>query len=248
MVDKRFDLTLHNIDLELSGEQSEAEVPVSQAIREELQRLGRPFFANDNISDVLKPHHKKALIQEVEARVEDLLRSLVIDIDNDHNTRETAHRVAKMFVNEVFRGRYDPAPHVTTFPNAKKLDELYTTGPITIRSACSHHLVPIVGKCWIGVIPRDRLFGLSKFNRVVEWFAARPQIQEELAVQIADYLENMLQPVGLAVVIEATHMCMTWRGVREEMSATMKTSVMRGKMLSVPAARSEFFELIRERG
>jgi GTP cyclohydrolase I len=168
----------------------------------------------------------------------------VIDIDNDHNTQETAKRVAKMYIREVFKGRYQPVPSFKTFPNVKALDELYTTGPITIRSACSHHLVPIVGKCWIGVIPKDRLFGLSKFNRVVEWLASRPQIQEELAVQIADFLENELEPVGLAVVIKATHLCMTWRGVREEMASTMNTSVMRGKMLSVPSARAEFFQLI----
>lgn len=220
---------------------------MSQILRERLEAKGQQYFANDNISDVFMSYVERDLLQEeIRQRVEDLLRALVIDIDNDHNTQETAKRVAKMYMKEVFRGRYDPAPHYKVFPNVKKLDELYATGPITIRSACSHHLVPIVGKCWIGVIPKDNLFGLSKFNRIVEWIAARPQIQEEMAVQIADLLEKELDPVGVAVIVKATHMCMTWRGVREEMNAKMSTSVMRGKMLTVPSARAEFMELIKE--
>lgn len=218
---------------------------MSELIRERLRTMDMPFFANDNISKAIHNEEEMSSLQhEVQKKVEDLLRALVIDIDNDHNTRETARRVAKMYIREVFKGRYVPAPHYKTFPNVKKLDELYATGPITIRSACSHHLVPIVGKCWIGIIPKDTLFGLSKFNRVVEWIAARPQIQEEMAVQIADLLEKELEPTGVAVVVKATHMCMTWRGVREEMAATMTTSVMRGKMLTVPSARAEFLNLI----
>ena len=176
--------------------------------------------------------------------MEHLLRGLLIDIDNDHNTKGTATRVAKMYMTEVFKGRYIPPPPITNFPNAKQLDELYVSGPITVRSACSHHLVPIMGRCWIGVVPGANVVGLSKFNRIVEWIAARPQIQEELVIQVADFLEAELKPLGLAVVIEATHMCMTWRGVREPQSATMTTSVMRGVFKDKAATRAEFMGII----
>lgn len=215
------------------------------AVRMRLADEKIPFFANDNVHEVMTGEVRLAMKQRLTVLFEEIMRTMLIDTQNDHNTKGTAARMAKMYMTEVFRGRFDAPPKVTTFPNAKKLDELYTTGPITIRSACSHHFVPIMGKCWIGVIPKERLFGLSKFNRVIEWIASRPQIQEELAVQIADYIEQTLEPVGVAVVIKATHMCMTWRGVREEPSAVMTTSVMRGKMLTVPSARQEFFELIK---
>lgn len=203
-----------------------------------------PFHANDNISDFVAPGELGLLKAEVEKRAEHFLRGLVIDLDNDHNTVGTAHRVAKMYIDEVFKGRYQPAPVITDFPNAKGLDEMYMSGPITVRSACSHHFVPIVGRCWIGIIPGERVIGLSKFNRIVEWVASRPQIQEELVMQIADYIEQQISPKGLAVVVEATHMCMTWRGVREPMSAKMTTNVMRGAFRDKPEARAEFMALV----
>lgn len=228
------------------GLPSIAGVPISSVLRARLQAGGSPFAANDNIAHVIQGNYElAALEQEVEDRMQDLLRALVIDTANDHNTRETAKRVAKMYLREVFKGRYLPAPDVTSFPNAKFLDEIYTCGPITVRSACSHHLVPIVGKCWIGVIPGERVIGLSKFNRIVEWVASRPQIQEELSVQIADYIENEIEPLGLAVVIKATHMCMTWRGVREPQESTMTNSVMRGYFRDNDSAKAEFMQLIK---
>jgi GTP cyclohydrolase I len=219
--------------------------PISALLRARLNALGMPFAANDNIAQVLLPGDVEQIQAEVQVAMENLLRALVIDVDTDHNTRETAKRVAKMYVKEVFKGRYLPPPEVTSFPNAKKLDEIYTCGPITVRSACSHHLVPIVGKCWIGVIPGERVIGLSKFNRIVEWIASRPQIQEELSVQIADYIENEIQPLGLAVVIKASHLCMTWRGVREPMESTMTNSVMRGYFRDNDSAKAEFMQLIK---
>lgn len=209
-----------------------------------IKESGAPYFANDNISKFLKEGELKTLQHEVEKRADHFLRGLVIDIDNDHNTVGTAKRIAKMYLHEVFKGRYHPAPVITDFPNAKGLDEMYMTGPITIRSACSHHFVPIVGKCWIGIVPGDRVIGLSKFNRIVEWVASRPQIQEELVMQIADFIEEQIQPKGLAVVVEATHMCMTWRGVREPMEARMTTNVMRGVFREKPEARAEFMSLV----
>ena len=217
---------------------------IVETLTERLKSAGVPFLANDNIAGYVTPHEMKLLRQELTQRAEHFLQGLVIDTANDHNTRGTAGRIAKMYLEEVFKGRYMEPPVITDFPNAKGLDEMYMTGPITIRSACSHHFVPIVGRCWIGVIPGDRVIGLSKFNRIVDWVASRPQIQEELVMQIADYLEEKMAPRGLAVVVEATHMCMTWRGVREGMEAKMTTNVMRGAFRDKPEARAEFMAMV----
>lgn len=217
---------------------------ISAIIAAELKAAGISFKANDNISKHLDAERLSGLQWELEQKVQAVLDCMVIDTENDHNTQGTAARVAKMFLREVYRGRYMPPPVITDFPNAKQLDEMYVTGPITIRSACSHHLVPIVGRCWIGIVPGERVIGLSKFNRIVDWIAARPQIQEEMTVQIADYIENEVQPLGLAVIVEATHMCMTLRGVRESMEATMTTSVMRGVFRDTPHAKAEFLSLV----
>jgi GTP cyclohydrolase I len=187
-------------------------------------------------------------LRQVAEAVQHLMKTLYIDAPSDHNTRATALRVAKMYVTEVMKGRFLPQPDITAFPNALQLDELYTTGPITVRSMCSHHLVPIIGKAWIGIIPgEDSVIGLSKFNRLVDWVFSRPQIQEEATVQLADILMEKAKPKGLAVVVKATHLCMTWRGVRESDEAVMTTSVVRGALKESAAARAEFFSLIRER-
>jgi GTP cyclohydrolase IA len=217
---------------------------VSELVRARLVEAGVPFSANDAIGEHLLPGERDALQAEVEVKVAEVLRSLVIDTENDHNTRETAKRVAKMYLREVFAGRYQPRPDVTDFPNAKNLDELYTVGPLTVRSACSHHMCPIQGDLWCGVIPSERVIGLSKFGRLADWIMARPQIQEEAAVQLADEIEKAIKPRGLAIVVKATHTCMTWRGVRER-DTTMTTSVMRGLLRDNTAARSEFLTLIQ---
>ena len=181
----------------------------SARIRRRLQAAGRPFFANDNIADCVADADELAALEaEVAGNMETLLRSLVIDTTNDHNTQGTAKRVARMFVNEVFRGRYHPQPKITEFPNAKKLNELMIVGPIDVRSACSHHFVPIMGKLWIGVLGSEtaNLIGLSKFSRIADWVMSRPQIQEEAVVQLADLLERAMQPDGLAIVLKANHL------------------------------------------
>ena len=219
----------------------------SEEIRKRILSANGSFLANDNISEHISGDDLEQLEKEVAESVGSLLSSLVIDTENDHNTRETAARVAKMFLREVYRGRYTPPPKITDFPNAKRLDELYTVGPVTIRSACSHHLVPIMGRAWIGVIPSDRVIGLSKFNRLTEWIMARPQIQEEATVQLADEIERLIQPKALAVVVKASHLCMTWRGVREA-ETSMTTSVMRGAFRDSDAARQEFFSIIKGQG
>nr|WP_305118836.1 GTP cyclohydrolase I [Vogesella sp. AC12] len=174
-----------------------------------------------------------------------VLESLVIDTDSDHNTQDTARRVAKMYLNEVFKGRYITEPPVTEFPNAEHLNELMIVGPITVRSACSHHFCPILGKLWIGVMPNEHsnLIGLSKYARLAEWIMSRPQIQEEAVIQLADLLQNKMNPDGLAIVMEADHFCMNWRGVKD-MESKMINSVMRGSFLKNPDLRREFLALL----
>lgn len=218
---------------------------VSQRIRARLQAKGQRYHANDNISEFIEPGEMDLLTREVEGRMAAVLESLVIDVERDHNTQETARRVAKMYVNEVFRGRYVPRPKVTEFPNAEHLNELMIMGPVTVRSACSHHLCPIMGRLWIGVMPNQDsdLIGLSKYSRLSEWIMSRPQIQEEAIIQLADLLVGMVKPDGLAVVMEADHFCMHWRGVKDNASK-MTNSVMRGVFLENGALRREFLSLI----
>jgi len=220
--------------------------PVSERIRARLRHAGQRYFANDNISTFIADDEFDQLLEEVQDRFADVLRSLVIDIDNDHNTRDTARRVAKMYVNEVFRGRYTPMPAVTEFPNVSNLNELMIVGPITVRSACSHHFCPIMGRLWIGVMPNraSNLIGLSKYARIADWMMSRPQIQEEAITQLADLLLDLVQPDGLAVVMEADHFCMHWRGVKDDASK-MLNSAMRGSFLADPSLRQEFLSLIK---
>jgi GTP cyclohydrolase IA len=229
----------------LSPEQLAA-LPASERVRYRLLSADCRFHANDNIAAYLEPGEVEAIKSEVQARMQDVLRALVIDTDSDHNTRETARRVAKMFVDEVFRGRYQPMPQVTQFPNAERLNELMIVGPITVRSACSHHLCPIIGKVWIGVLPNEHsnLIGLSKYARICEWVMTRPQIQEEAVVMLANELEQRVHPDGLAIVMEADHFCMHWRGVKDNDTA-MSNSVMRGAFLTDATLRSEFLALMK---
>lgn len=220
-------------------------VPLSQRIRHRLLSAGARFHANDNIAEYLQEGEADLLQSEVAEKMRAVLRSLVIDIDNDHNTHETAQRVAKMFVKEVFAGRYEAPPAVTEFPNVEHLNELMIVGPLRIRSACSHHLCPIMGRIWIGVMPNEHsnLIGLSKYGRLINWVMTRPQIQEEAVKQIADLLENRIAPDGLAIVLEADHFCMHWRGTKDD-EAKMVNSVMRGSFLTDPALRREFLSLL----
>ena len=219
--------------------------PVSTVIRERIRASGRRFHANDNIADFIRPGELDALLDEVAGQMSGVLRSLVIDTESDHNTQDTARRVAKMYLTEVFRGRYIPAPPVTEFPNAERLNELMIVGPITVRSACSHHFCPIMGKIWIGVLPNEHtnVIGLSKYARLAEWIMSRPQIQEEAVTQVADLLNDKMQPDGLAVIMEADHFCMHWRGVKDTDTA-MVNSVMRGAFLKDANLRREFLSLL----
>jgi len=220
-------------------------VPVSVKIRERLKANRMRFHSNDNIADAIEPGELDALLEEVAGKMRGVLDSMVIDTENDHNTADTARRVAKMYLQEVFKGRYVPAPAVTEFPNAEHLNELMNVGPIKVRSACSHHFCPVIGEVYIGVMPNEHtnVIGLSKYARLAEWIMGRPQIQEEAVVQLADLIQEKTQPDGLAIVMEASHFCMGWRGVKD-LDSKMINSVMRGVFLKDINLRREFLSLI----
>jgi GTP cyclohydrolase I len=228
---------------------NETTVPISVQLRKRIEKAKVRFNANDNISEFIEPGDLDELLKEVSQKMEGVLESLVIDTSSDHNTQDTARRVAKMYLTEVFKGRYLPPPAVTEFPNAEKLNELMIVGPVTIRSACSHHFCPIMGRLWIGLMPnaQSNLIGLSKYARLADWIMSRPQIQEEAITQIADLLADMVNPDGLAVVMEADHFCMHWRGVKDT-DAKMINSVMRGSFLKDSTLRREFLTLINLKG
>ena len=229
----------------MNPQDSDEGTPVSVKIRERLQAARKRFNANDNIAEFIEPGELERLLDEVTDKMQGVLSSLVIDTDTDHNTSNTARRVAKMYLNEVFKGRYVGMPTLTEFPNAERLNELLIVGPITVRSACSHHFCPIMGKVWIGVLPNEKtnVIGLSKYARLAEWVMGRPQIQEEAIVQLADLIEEKTRPDGLALVMEATHFCMAWRGVKDN-DSKMINSIMRGQFLNNSDLRKEFLSLI----
>ena len=227
------------------SKETDADTPLSVIIRRRIEAQKARFHANDNISAYIEPGELEGLVTEVAEKIQAVLESLVIDTENDHNTKNTSHRVAKMYVQEVFNGRYVEQPTLTKFPNVSRLNELMIIGPITVRSACSHHLCPIMGRIWIGVLPskESALIGLSKYSRLTEWVMCRPQIQEEAVVELADMLEKKIKPIGVAVVMDADHFCMQWRGVKDRESK-MINSVMRGAFLKDSNLRREFLALI----
>ena len=229
----------------LCSEEELATLPASERIRYRLVAADCRFHANDNIADFVREGELMELRAEVQSKMQEVLQALVIDTTSDHNTHQTAQRVAKMFIEEVFRGRYHPMPAVTEFPNAERLNELMIVGPITVRSACSHHLCPIIGKVWIGLLPNEHsnLIGLSKYSRICDWVMSRPQIQEEAVTMLANELQQRVRPDGLAIVMEADHLCMHWRGVKDNQSA-MVNSVMRGAFLKDANLRREFLSLL----
>ena len=229
----------------LAASNTDEGLPLSVKIRERIVAARRRFNANDNIADFIELGELERLLDEVADKMQGVLQSLVIDTEHDHNTQDTARRVAKMYIQEVFKGRYVKAPTITEFPNAEHLNELMIVGPIKVRSACSHHFCPVIGQVWIGVMPNERtnVIGLSKYARLAEWVMGRPQIQEEAVVQLADLIQEKTQPDGLAIVMEATHFCMGWRGVKD-LDSKMINSVMRGVFLKDPNLRREFLSLI----
>ena len=207
-----------------------------------VRRLHIPRRCNEALDAPLDQHEEAALIAAAAHKLEEFLNILHIDHRADHNTRDTPNRVAKMFVKELMRGRFSPPPSITDFDNAENYDHLIVTGPLEVRSMCAHHLMPIFGYAYIGVLPAadGKVLGLSKYDRVVDHFSARLQIQEELVKQIGNFLIERTQPRGLAVRISAVHMCKTHRGVRASMKSRMVNTALYGQFLEDKSLKDEF--------
>lgn len=201
-------------------------------------------LCNEVLDQPLTEAEREAMMMAAARKIEELFDILCIDHRNDHNTRETPQRVAKMYVEEILEGRYTAPPKITEFDNAQAYDQLIVTGPIELRSMCAHHMMPIYGAAYIGILPSadGKIIGLSKYDRIVEYFASRLQIQEELVKQIGQYIMDMTSPRGLAVRISAVHMCKTQRGVRASHRSRMVNTYYWGEMASDAALKGEFLQ------
>ena len=207
-------------------------------------RLNLSRLCNEALDQPLTEAERQAMIAAAARKLEELFDILRIDHQNDHNTRETPQRVAKMFVEELLEGRFTAPPRITEFDNAQAYDQLILTGPIEVRSTCAHHLMPIYGQAYVGILPAadGKIIGLSKYDRIVEYFASRLQIQEELVKQIGQYIMDMTAPRGLAVRISAVHMCKTQRGVRASHRSRMVNTYYWGEIGSDAALKGEFLQ------
>jgi len=207
-----------------------------------IHRLRPPRLANEAMDDALSETERAAMIGAAANKLAELFDILHIDHRNDHNTRDTPRRVARMFVDETMHGRFSSPPVLTEFENVEKFDQLIVTGPIEIRSTCAHHLMPIYGDAYIGVLPSPtgKIIGLSKYDRIVHYFCGRLQIQEELVRQIGQFIMEKTEPLGLAVRISAVHMCKTHRGVRANHRSRMVTSAYFGALETDQFRRNEF--------
>ena len=209
-----------------------------------IHRLQRSRRANEGVAIPLDAAERAAMVGAATDKLAELFDILQIDYRNDHNTRETPRRVSKMFVEEIMRGRYCAPPEITEFENAEQYDQLIVTGPIEVRSTCAHHLMPFYGRAFIGILPASdgKIIGLSKYDRVVDFFASRLQIQEELVKQIGGFLMEKTAPSGLAVRISAVHMCKTHRGIKASHRGRMVSSAYWGALADNPALKSEFLQ------
>jgi GTP cyclohydrolase IA len=199
--------------------------PISETVARRLERSGRAFGAGDNIADQLETGELAAIEAEVASRCRELLRSLVIDLDRDPHSKATPERLAKMFVRELFAGRFAERPDLTSFATGNEDALPLVIGPLPVRSVCAHHWQPIRGKAWIAVQPGATLPGLSKYQRLLEWLAARGQVQEELTRSLARELVRGSMVKGAHVSIRAAHACMSQRGVKTQGTAVWTSAV-----------------------
>ena len=213
-------------------------------VAQPFRRIKSARLCNQPIDGYMDPVEQQAMIEAAARKVEELFDVLQIDHHNDHNTRDTPKRVAKMYVQEMLRGRYNAPPEITDFDNANGYAGLIVTGPIEVRSTCAHHLMPIYGEAYIGILPsaEGRIIGLSKYDRIVDYFCARFQIQEELVQQIGQFIMEKTNPRGLAVRISAVHMCKTQRGIRAPHRGRMVNSAFFGDMETDSTLRQEFMQ------
>jgi len=219
--------------------------PISEIIAQRIDTLGGRYWAGDNISEYIHPGEKEELIEELTEKFEAVLDGLVIDRYNDPNSQDTGRRLAKMYVNEIMSGRYDPRPNATAFPNVT--DDAYD-GMLVVRSElksmCSHHHQPVTGVAYIGIIAADTLIGLSKYTRIAQWCAQRGTLQEELAMDIAREIMDATGSTDVGVYIQATHGCCENRGIRAHSSLT-QTTVLKGAFKEDCGVKKEFMDNIK---
>ena len=201
-------------------------------------------LGNQPVIGFMSEADRAAMAEAAARKIEELFDVLKIDHRNDHNTRDTPGRVARMMVEETLRGRFTSPPRITDFDNVERCDQLIVTGPIEVRSTCAHHLMPIYGHAMIGILPAPdgRIIGLSKYDRIVDYFSSRLQIQEELAKQIERFLVDNTEPRGLAVRISAVHLCKTHRGVRASRASRMVNTTYHGVLAEDHRLRAEFLQ------
>lgn len=199
-------------------------------------------LCNEPVPEAASALEQARMVAAAARKVEELFDILRIDHANDHNTRDTPRRFAKMLVHETMRGRFNAPPEITEFENARGFDTMIVTGPIELRSTCAHHMMPIYGECFIGILPAKdgKIIGLSKYDRIVEYFASRLQIQEELVQQIRDFVVEKTEPLGLAVRVSAVHMCKTHRGVRSSHAGRMVSSAFHGDFATDRSLQTAF--------
>jgi GTP cyclohydrolase I len=218
---------------------------LSQVIRNRMKADNKRFWAGDNVSDYIKPMDKVDLINEATEAFEKVLDTLLIDRENDPNSKGTARRLAKMYYNEIMAGRYDPAPDATAFPNdSQDRYEGMLVVRSELRSMCSHHHQPVAGVAYIGIIAANKLIGLSKYTRIAQWCARRGTLQEELCNDIAREISKATESENVAVYIQATHGCCENRGIMAHSSLT-QTTVLRGTFKDDPHTKKEFFDNIK---
>ena len=217
----------------------------SEQIKARLEDEGIRYWAGDNISHVLQEGDKQELIDELTPKFEAVLDSLIIDRANDPNSMDTGRRLAKMYINELMQGRYDPMPNATAFPN--HIENGYEGMLVVrseLRSVCSHHHQPVVGVAYIGIIAADKLIGLSKYTRIAQWCARRGTLQEELNNVIADEIQKATGTKNVGVYIQATHGCCENRGIKAHSSLT-QTTVLRGAFNEDAGTKKEFMDNIK---
>jgi len=217
----------------------------SKEIIERLNKSGIRYWAGDNISSALQEGDKQALIEELTTKFDAVLDSLIIDRYNDPNSMDTGRRLAKMYINELMAGRYDPMPNATAFPN--HVEDGYK-GMLVVRSEiksmCSHHHQPVSGVAYIGIIAANTLIGLSKYTRIAQWCARRGTLQEELNNVIANEIQTATGSPNVGVYLQATHGCCENRGIGAHSSLT-QTTVLRGAFSEDMGTKKEFMDNIK---
>ena len=217
---------------------------LSQVLRERMRADGKRFWAGDNISEYIAPSDIEHLINEATEAFEKVLDTLLIDRENDPNSKGTARRLAKMYYNEIMEGRYEPAPDATAFPNdSSDRYEGMLVVRSELRSMCSHHHQPVNGVAYIGIIAAQKLIGLSKYTRIAQWCARRGTLQEELCNDIAREISKATDSENIGVYMRMTHGCCENRGLMAHDSSTT-TTVLRGAFNNDAGTKKEFFDTL----